>query len=335
MSDNVAEYKPKALINQRQNLGHVLPLDTPFVVCIDICMHCNLKCKFCFHHNNVFTKQTMNMDLFKKVVDDLKAFKQKLKKLVIAGFGEVLMHPQYMDMLRYAVDSGTAERVESLTNGVLLTEELGEKITDAGLNTLYVSIESVTDEGYLEVAGKKVDVEKLASAVTYMYNYKKKKNANLLMYVKIVDAGLKNKDEEQRFYELFEKSCDYICVEKVTNMWYDSVNGWETEESKNVYGLPIKNNIICPLMFTYFVVHADGKVVPCCSDWNKKGVVGDLTNESAMDIWNSKLWREMRVANLNHKKDKIPLCKGCHSYDYLSPDNIDGYEDEILSRMGK
>jgi MoaA/NifB/PqqE/SkfB family radical SAM enzyme len=37
------------LKGKRAKLSEVLPLDTPFVVHIDVSSVCNFKCKFCFH----------------------------------------------------------------------------------------------------------------------------------------------------------------------------------------------------------------------------------------------------------------------------------------------
>jgi radical SAM protein with 4Fe4S-binding SPASM domain len=335
--DNTNKKLPIALIRSKKkvNLGKVAPLEMPFAIGIDLCTYCNLKCKFCFHYKNEVMNQMMDMDLLKKIINDIKIFKQKLKKISIGGFGENLIHPQFIDILKYIIDSEITEYIELFTNGILLTEELCESIADSGLNQINISIEAVTDEGYLDVTGRKVDVNKLASIITYLYNYKKITDKNLLIYIKIIDVGLKNKEEEKLFYDLFENSCDYLFIEKAIDLYHDSGNETIAAISKqeNRYGLSLKNNKVCPLLFIAFNIHADGIVTPCCSDWNRTCIIGDIKKESVKDVWDGKLLREIRIAHLNHKKNEIPLCKGCRVYDLNSTDNIDGYEDEILYRM--
>jgi radical SAM protein with 4Fe4S-binding SPASM domain len=328
---------PKVLLSHRQNLGEAVPLRTPFVIEIGVCSFCNLKCKFCFHYNNDFKKHMMALVLFKKIVDDFREFPDKLKKFKICGYGENLLHPRFMDMLNYVVQSGITEYVELTTNGILLTKELGEALTNAGLKQINISVEAVTDEGYFEIAGKKIDVDSLAANIKYLFDYKTKVHSDLLIYTKIIDKNLKNTSEEEKFYNMFASISDYVFVEHLIDMWLDdsneTISGLRTDQ--NVYGLPLKKNEVCSFVFTRFIIHADGICVPCCSDWNRQYIIGDLKAQSAFEIWNSEALRKLRLAHLQHTKNIVPMCNGCRVYDLNSADNLDGYEEVILSRMSE
>jgi radical SAM protein with 4Fe4S-binding SPASM domain len=328
---------PKVLLSQRQNLGETVPLRTPLVIEIGVSSFCNLKCRFCFHYNNDFEKHMMDFALFKKIVDDFREFPDKLKKFKICGYGENLLHPRFIDMLNYVVQSGITDYVELTTNGIPLTEKFGEAITNAGLRQINISVEAVNDEGYLEIAGKRINVDHLVDNIKYLFDYKTKVHSGLLIYTKIIDKNLKNTLEEEKFYSMFGPISDYIFVEHLIDMWLDDGNevAHGLRANKNVYGLPLKENEVCSFIFTRFIIHADGICVPCCSDWNKQYVIGNLKTQSAIEIWNDSPLRKLQLEHLRHTKNSIPMCKGCRVYDLNSADNIDGYEDIILSRMGE
>ena len=91
---------------KRNRLEDVIPLSTPFSICIDPSNVCNFKCQFCavqYSDEPVsFKKQIMDYDFFCKIIDDISAFGQKLKVLRLNGQGEPLVNPRFPDMIAYA-----------------------------------------------------------------------------------------------------------------------------------------------------------------------------------------------------------------------------------------
>ena len=63
----------------------------------------------------------MDFDLYKKCIDDMALFPNKVKVLRIVGIGEPLLHKNIVDMVEYAVSKDIANTVEILTNASLLT----------------------------------------------------------------------------------------------------------------------------------------------------------------------------------------------------------------------
>ena len=94
-----AVVQPRIHSSKKTNLEDVVPLRTPFSVHIDVCSYCNFKCSFCFQADIAGKKEKdfphgmMKMDLFKKTVDDLKDFPDKIRKIKIGNHGEPTMHP--------------------------------------------------------------------------------------------------------------------------------------------------------------------------------------------------------------------------------------------------
>ena len=89
-----AVIKPRIHHQKKQKLENAVPLKTPFSVHIDVCSLCNFKCSFCFQADVLGKKEKgfphgmMKIDLFKKTVDDLKSFPEKIKKIKIGNHGE-------------------------------------------------------------------------------------------------------------------------------------------------------------------------------------------------------------------------------------------------------
>jgi len=80
--------------------------------------HCNLRCRGCDHGSPLLEKRFVAVEDFAR---DLQALARVLhvKELRLVG-GEPLMHPRLLDFLRVGRESGLADRMVLITNGVLL-----------------------------------------------------------------------------------------------------------------------------------------------------------------------------------------------------------------------
>jgi len=109
---------------------------------------CNLSCKTCMR--NMWDEELGQMEnsTFDKIVDSLKSLPAP-PSIMLGCLGEPLMHPDIIDMITRmkALDS----KVELITNGTLLTEELSLKLVKAGLDKLWVSIDGAKPESYSDV----------------------------------------------------------------------------------------------------------------------------------------------------------------------------------------
>ena len=72
-----------------------------------------------------------------------------LPSVFLGGFGEPLSHPRILDMVRRLKFRGAT--VEMITNGIALDEPIARQLVDAGLDTLWVSMDGATPESFGEV----------------------------------------------------------------------------------------------------------------------------------------------------------------------------------------
>jgi len=305
---------------KRTILAEVLPLDTPFVVQVFPVYACNFKCNYCIFSVDkakrgiISDKIIMDFDLYKKFVDDLAQFPNKLKVLRFVGIGEPLLHKKIANMIEYAVSKDVAKTVEILTNASLLTLEMSDALISAGLTRLIVSVQGTTKEKYKEVCGVNIDFEKFIKNLKYFY----KNKGNSQVYIKIVDSALDGKNDEQKFYEAYGDLCDTIAIEHTVPI-HSGIDYKNIIKDKNMpvtqFGLPVSKVLICPQPFFHLQINPDGKIVPCYS-WEYPKIMGDCNNQSLLEIWNGKQFQDFRRKMLNGAKGVCETCENCNMIKY-------------------
>lgn len=326
---------------KRTPLVKALPLDTPFVIQIFPIYACNFKCSYCgifrldeAKRGFISDKVIMDFDLYKKCIDDIAEFPNKIKVLRFVGIGEPLLHKNIADMVEYAVSKNIANTVEILTNGSLLTKELSDALISAGLSRLVVSLQGTTREKYQKISRANIDFEKFVDNLRYFFENKGKAQ----MYIKIIDCALDGKDDEQRFYKIFGDICNTMAIEYTVPI-HSNVDYKNVLKGKDMtftqFGLPVSDVKICPQPFFHLQINPDGKVVPCYS-FEYPGIMGDCNNQSVPEIWNGKQFQNFRRTMLNETKDACKVCAKCSLIKYrLFPEDVLDNDVERLKKYFK
>jgi len=347
--DMSAVVQPRIYSAPKARLEDQVPLKTPFSAHIDVSSVCNFKCSFCFQADseamkNVGLKRAMMpVDLFKKIVDDLGEFDDKLKKIKIGNHGEPTLHPDLAEMIAYARNKDVADTIELFTNASKLTPELNKAIADAGLQRINISLEGLTSERYMQVAGVRQDMDELVSNIAHLYSVR----GDCKMYIKIADrtSSLDKDDgqihvldeqEREHFYATFGNICDEIYIEKIVPQWAETQADKQNEvDDTGMYDQKIKQyKEICPFVFMYLHFNCDGTTSPCTLDWPRKVVIGNVKIESAKEIWEGEALRQLRVAMLKDARNKINFCNNCSAPMVCVDEDLDPYKVDVLKKMG-
>lgn len=116
-----------------------LPGAAPRHVDIEISTRCNLHCLMCRRQTVDYGDQLMDFALYRDIVDRLPG---EVELLSLGGYGEMLLHPRFFDMVAYASRRGI--RTQTTTNGSLLhSPEQIRKLLECGLDRLHVSLDYV------------------------------------------------------------------------------------------------------------------------------------------------------------------------------------------------
>lgn len=351
--ENQPVVRPRIHSAEKKPLQDLLPIMTPISAHVDISSICNYRCSFCFQADTKGMKEVglkrgwMEVDMFKKIVDGFKEFPDKIKKIKIGNHGEPTLHPNVAEMVKYARESNTADIIEMFTNGSRLEPKLNEAMVKAGLQRINISLEGLTDERYLQVAGVKQNFQEIIDGVKSLYEIKTREKSDLQIYVKIADQAhalkgdkdvkfLMTDDERNFFFETFTPICDEIFVEKVVPQWADTQLDKQNEvEDTGMYGQKInKWKDSCPFIFMYMHFNCDGTVSPCTLDWPRKVVIGNVNDESVKDIWQGKALRELQVAMLAGQRKCINLCNNCSAPMVCVEEDLDSHVEKVVTAIG-
>jgi MoaA/NifB/PqqE/SkfB family radical SAM enzyme len=120
----------------------------PAKIYVEPTSRCNLKCRTCMR--NAWDEATGQMSgaTFARVLDGVRAC-LTAPTVFFGGFGEPLVHPEIVPMVRAAKATGAA--VELITNGMLLNARRARDLTAAGLDRLWVSLDGAKPESYADV----------------------------------------------------------------------------------------------------------------------------------------------------------------------------------------
>lgn len=272
----------------------------------------------------------MKLDLFKKIIDDLDDFDDPIKVLRLYKDGEPFLNKRLADMIRYAKLSGRVDYIDTTTNGSLITPERLGPVLEAGLDKINISVDGMTEETYLAVTKAKFDFARFVRNVKWLYANK----GDCEVVVKTI-GDILTPDQRQEFYGIFGDHCDRIFVENLAPCWpqFDTEKHTGVTITKGIYQQPISDTDVCPYIFYGYSVNADGLVSSCFVDWGRKLIIGDVREQSMLEIWNSDKMNELRLQHLEGKRRQNPVCGSCGQVSHCLPDNIDAHRVELLDRM--
>jgi len=327
------------MASDRTRLETVIPLKTPFELQLAVASTCNFRCIYCPMSNQQLLKKSnikkgiMDYALFTKIIDDLDGFPEKIKTLRLMREGEPFLNKRLADMVRYAKLKQPSVKVDTYTNGSLLTPEVSDKIIAAGLDKLNISMQGMNAEAYKRISGVEIDFDRYIENIIYFCAQRK----NCKVFIKVPDIGV-TKSEEREFFALFDEYADELFVEKIFLAWPNfDVSHLQKDDQVGYYGqpkaaAPIK---VCTLPFYDLTVDYKGIVTACSIDWEEKTNLGDVKKQSLYEIWNGQALNEFRRMQLRGERYQHPPCDKCWSLEYCKADNIDPYAAELLERFAK
>jgi MoaA/NifB/PqqE/SkfB family radical SAM enzyme len=127
---------------------------------------CNLRCIMCGQWNNVSKDKELSLGDWKKIFASLK--KAGFKEIHFTG-GEPLLRKEIVDLVSEA--SGLGLTVGITSNGILLTEELADRLVNAGLYSIAISMDGV-DDSYEAIRGLIGGYEKVLRALQIVSRYR-------------------------------------------------------------------------------------------------------------------------------------------------------------------
>jgi radical SAM protein with 4Fe4S-binding SPASM domain len=137
-------YARRAVLNIAQSFRHFgirkpLSIYAPFLVVWDFTHKCNLNCKHCYSNSGATQEEELTTKEALGVVDQISD--AGVTALAFSG-GEPLTRKDFFEVANHAIEKGLY--VSVATNGTLLTKEMVQKIKQAKINYVEISIDGAT-----------------------------------------------------------------------------------------------------------------------------------------------------------------------------------------------
>jgi 7,8-dihydro-6-hydroxymethylpterin dimethyltransferase len=129
---------------------------------LDLTNRCNLTCPVCFANANAAGYlYEPSLDQVKAMLDNLRAQRPVAGRIIQFSGGEPTLHPNFLDAVRYAKQVGFSH-VQIATNGIRLTDlEFAQQCKEAGVHTLYLQLDGVSNDVYMQTRGEALWEKKL------------------------------------------------------------------------------------------------------------------------------------------------------------------------------
>ncbi|MCK4553261.1 SPASM domain-containing protein [Candidatus Pacearchaeota archaeon] len=280
-----------------------LEKEFPIGVDIGITNACNANCIMC-PHSKLKNIGTMEMKLYKKIIDNCS--KLKIKIVILSFFGEPLLDKTLIEKIKYAKEKNLS--VAFYSNASLLTEKWAEDLINSGLDSITISFDGYSKEVYEKIRrGLKFEVVKnnILNLIKLKNKLKAKNPEINLVLVELEE----NKHEIKKFYEEWKNKVENINIINMRN-WADEIEKKGTKESFH-FNYKLKRTP-CALIWQKMVVDWNGDVVLCCDDWNHSIVLGNLKKQSIEEIWKGDKLKKIREVHVKRNFSKIPLCAKCN-----------------------
>ena len=285
---------------------------------VDTTNRCNARCVWCLNPHSTMQRGTMSLDLFKKIIDD---YASRGGKVWLSTFGESLLDSTILDKIRYIGTYPSISETTILTNGLLLTNEVAEVLLEERID-LDVSLDELNHDRFEQIKGISFD-----TVISNILNILKK-NRNAGYPIKIV-VRLKTSDsikdlKSSPYYTQLEEMATYLEVTPIQST--GSIANWGGSFDKegffatyfprsNIFNYHKQYNLMnlapCSQLWANMTVNWEGKVVLCCVDMESRVILGDLTKDSIIDIWQGLQIKQVRKMAKQRRRKEMVLCRDC------------------------
>jgi radical SAM protein with 4Fe4S-binding SPASM domain len=263
----------------------------PDIVQIESTNICNAKCVFCPRDEMHRRQGVMDMDLYKKVVDECAAL--GITHVRVHNYGEPFLDRQLVEKVRYAKEKGIAE-VGMISNGSLIDETAARGMIEAGLDAINISVDAAGKETF-ERTRVNLEYDVVVENIRALARLRQDMGrAHPKLILSFVRQG--NSADEQAFIREWSQVADKIHITDLHN-WAGTLN------TKSDVQFP------CYRLWLTFTVLWDGRVSLCCADFDGRHVLGDLRTSTIAQIWNSPAYRAVRRQHLESGGPEI--CRSC------------------------
>ena len=267
----------------------------PLEVTIEPNNICNLRCVMCPYQRMKRKRETMSMDLFKKIVDQAKEL--GCRDIHLTQYNEPFTDKLLFERIAYLNKKGM--RSSFYSNGTILTKEIRKNVLENPPTIIRFSVDGATKETF-EAVRRGAVYEKVVENIKALVaerNEKKMKLPRIEVFFTVLD---RNKKETKEFLKQWKDECDAVSLYPADSRESESFVGFDYKKLKPYPCFNPKRVLVL----------SNGKVVLCCVDIEGEVVLGDLNKQTLKDVFDSPIFKSISKSQFD-RTCKIPMCKNC------------------------
>lgn len=282
----------------------------PSQVLVDVTEVCNLACIHCphptFKKSKYYAARYLEPDLNAKLVDEVRDEGHgRTQYIRYTSEGEPLIHPKGYEMIEYAVrNSGVY--VTITTNGTIMNEKRTQRLLDAGVHMIDISIDAHRPETYAQIRING-DLEVTRGNVLRLLKWVREAGSRTKVVVSFVEQPQNSaeRDDFKKFWE--DAGADYVVIRKL-----HSAAG-AVEENAKVIWLSLKGQARRPCVYPWerIGLNPRGFLSFCPADWTHGSTLVDFRTNTIKDTWTGPLYQALRQAHTNNDYSGHHFCGQC------------------------
>lgn len=268
----------------------------PFPSHIDIetSNRCQMKCPMCGRGLMKDQKQgDMDFALFTKIIDECS--RERVYSVKLSWRGEPLLNSKIVEMVAYAKKKGIKD-VAFLTNGERLNKDLVDRLIDAGLDWISISVDGLGE--IYERIRFPAKFDSVVSSITHIREAREKRGQKKpIIRVQSIWSAIKH--DPQQYQEFWKPIADKVCFIA------DQIRSSDQKDFKH------DPSYICQSAWQRICVMWDGRIAQCHNDYLEKNILGDVRVSSLREIWHNQRSREFRRLMREKKRLQLKPCQTC------------------------
>jgi MoaA/NifB/PqqE/SkfB family radical SAM enzyme len=309
----------------------------PLHVSFESTTACNLRCPMCsrtkrIEDGGIGRNGKILFSDFESMISHCGEIGVKAVKYHAGGTGEPLLLKDIADRVKIAKSNKILDTMIN-TNAVLLTEEAGKALIDAGLDKLIVSFDSPYKEEYetIRVGAK---FEEVVHNIVGFCQLKDRMNVIFpVVRVQMIADMQQEQKKVSEMLEMWAPHADVIAVlTKVDYEFYSCAPGVEYFLELKTMGIDV--GMVCSSLWQRLAVFVDGRIIPCCGDEIGFLSIGDTSRDSLYEAWNGRALQETREIHLRGRIFELEACRRCGLYENYLRENA-ASKGVSLPRVGR
>lgn len=265
---------------------------------------CNARCIMCGIDFDKKVKAVLPNELLDKIADELSGYSSHVEKVMLYLDCEPLLDRSLHLKVARLKEAGI-KRVNIATNASILTARAATNLIKAGLDEIYITIDSLKKETF-EAIRLRLNFDKVYENTVNFIKIRDELNPDLIIRVQMILQEL-NADEGEAFTEHWTPLLgpkDQVAVQRAHN-WANAVEVMKFGDEETI------NNIPCIALWGTLCIHANGDVGLCCMDTDSSILLGNVNSQSIAEIWSGDQLQEIREKHMSGRRNEIALCDGC------------------------